>query len=63
MDDWHNGTVQGQRNTAAAKNMRKRAETEMAKWLRERKGGAAEPAKGRKLRGRRRRLIGHLGAI
>lgn len=32
MDDWHNMTVQGQRNTAVSKRMQARADREMANW-------------------------------
>lgn len=32
MDDWHNLTIQGQRNTAVAKRMKKRASYELTAW-------------------------------
>lgn len=37
MDDWHNMTVQGQKNTAVSKNMKKRAAYAFTKWNRDRK--------------------------
>lgn len=63
MDDWHNGSIQGIKNTVAAKNMKKRAAAAMAEWLDKKDQADKALRKGRKLRGRRRRLIAHKGQM
>jgi hypothetical protein len=57
MDDWHNMTVQGQKNTAVSKNMKRRAAYAFTKWNRERKkeGLPAAVLVEKKTRIRRRR--------
>jgi hypothetical protein len=54
MENWHNQTVQGQRNTVVAKRMKSRAERAFTDWNKGRKKDGLEPVNLKKNRRKNR---------